>query len=359
MGLKNVRILYQARNNTTGLTNVKGQVYLNQVAKAVAGSALVFTELSATNAPGVYYLDIAPATLVTWGVVAGSINSLEVVINSATQNAEAVFKQDVTVYNTDDLQDQAATLSADVAAVKADTAAIKLDVEDASTGLAAIKAAVDAIQNQAGFAVPVPAQLVIPPSGSNVYRIPVTLYNNSNALIDADTNTITVGLVNQAGTSRNSYLSSTTMTRDSLGQYHVDVTIASSAVEEELIFTFSYAIGGAATARKAVTETIPEAASSGLALQSTLLSVQTAVDAIKLDVEDVTNGLAAINANVSSVGTAVGGLNTILTNGTYGNAALQSMLADMEGAGFATGADSLKAISTFLSDNLYAGGRAV
>jgi hypothetical protein len=277
-------------------------------------------------------------------VAAGTYVAVEAVVNSVTKPAETIFRTEATVANLDDIDTRlgapaGASVSADIAAVKVDTAAVKVDLESGPNSLANILTAVNSIKNNAGFAVPVPAQMLIPTAGSNVYRIPVTVYDNENALLDPDSNTITVGLVNQAGTSRNSYLGSTTMTRDSLGQYHVDVTIAAGATVEELIFTFSYAIATVATARKAVTETIADVAASGLALQSTLLATQTTV-----------------NAN-----------NTILGSGTFGNAAIKTavdaiqsdMTSNVEGAGFSNTTDSLHAISAYLIANIYTGGRAI
>jgi hypothetical protein len=72
---------------------------------------------------------------------------------------------------------EGASVSADIAAIKADTGAIKTDLETGSYSLQNILEAVQAIQNNAGFAVPVPAQLVIPSSGSTVYKVPVTVYD--------------------------------------------------------------------------------------------------------------------------------------------------------------------------------------
>lgn len=371
MALRGMRAYYQAKDNTTGLTDVKGQVYLDDVAKAVGGSAVLFTELDPTNAPGIYYFDITQSQLVTWGATIGSKSTVFMDIDSATAPAQAPFKQDVFLSDTDDIYAKlgtpvGASVSADIAAVKADTVAIKNDLETGSDSLAIIHAAVLAIQNNAGFAVPVPAQMIIPLAGSNSYRIPVSVYNENNMLIDPDTNTITVAAVNQAGASRNSYLGSTTMTRDSLGQYHVDLAIPSTASQEELLFTFSYSVGGSATARRAVTNLISDIAGSGYALQSTLLSVQSDVSAIKSDVESATFGLAHITSDLEdatnglpAIKGAINSANAILGNGTYGNAALKAELDGIEGSGFVTGTDSLRATANYLRAKLFLGGRAV
>lgn len=321
--LRTLRILYQAKNNATGLTDVKGQVYLNDIAKAVGVSALVFTELDASNSPGAYYLDISPATLTGYGVTEGGTNVLYAVINSVTRPAEAIFKTEIEFDNDDDIY---LRLGAPAGA-------------SVSADIAAVLTAIQAVQNNAGFAVPVPSTLIIPGSGSNVYRIPVTTYNEKNQLIDPDSNTITVALVNQAGTDRSSYLSSTTMTRDSLGQYHVDVTILSSAPQEELLFTFSYAIAGVATARRAVSETITDVNADGFALQSTLLNVQSTVNTIETQATEIASDTDTIITNLAA-------LQTDVTN-------------NVEGAGFSNATDSLHQISVYMTTNLFQGGRAV
>jgi hypothetical protein len=350
MAVKPLYILYQAKNNTTGLTDVKAQIYFNGTAKLVGASALLLTELDSTNSPGLYQLMVSAAQLTTMGVATGQVNTVEGYIDSVTKPAKAPFREEVEVTDTDDLgvlvgTPAGASVSADIAAVKTDTAAIKVDLETGTNSLANILAAINSIKNGAGFAVPVPAEMIIPSSGSNAYLIPVTFYNAANTLIDPDTNTVTVGLINQAGTSRTSYLSSTTMTRASTGQYTVTTTIPNTAPEEQLIFSFSYSINSAATVRKATTDVITDINAAGLALQSTLLATQTTVNAINTLTTDATNGLAAIKTAVTTVGSAVTSLQTDVTN-------------NIEGSGFTNATDSLHQISLAIA-NIGVGGRAV
>jgi hypothetical protein len=348
---KPVRFLYQSKNKTTGLTDVKAQIYLNGVAKAVGTNAVVLTELDATNSPGLYELLLTATVLTGYGVIAGQTNVLEGYIDSATQPAAAPFREELTVANSDDLE-------ADITSVKTDTSAIRVDLETATSSLPNILAAINSIKNNAGFSIPIPSQLAKPSSGANVYRVPVSIYNESNALIDPDSNSIVVTLVNVSGTDRSSYLTgasggSAPMVRDSLGQYHIDVTLTSSAVDEELLFKFSYSIGGAATARTSTTVVVDAISVAGLAQQSTLLSVQTTVNSIQSEVTDATNGLIAINSNVTGARSQITGVSSQVT-------ALQSDVTNnVEGSGFVAGSDSLHQISTFLRANLYTGGRAV
>lgn len=494
-----LRITYQSRNNTTGLTDVKAQVYLNGVAKAVGGSAIVLTEVDATNSPGMYELVIAAATLTGWGVTgAGTLNVLSGWIDSVAKPAPSPFKAELTVANLDDIDSKlgvpaTTTIAADIAAVKSDTAstlstvgtinsnvsAIKADIETGPYKLQNILEGVQAIQNQAGFALPIPAEMLVPVTGSTPYRLPLTIYDNVNALVDPEDQWIQATVANQTGTDEGAYLtgfstglkekqnitavadvagslnnkyfyinepgagvgayvwfnvngagvdpgpfgtrtavpvaiatgasaatvaaavavainaltgrftatavgaivtvynvvSGTTAAatdagatgftftviiagdattkyamavRDSLGQYHVDVAIPSTAtVDDELIFSFAYSIGAAPTVRKSVTILVDNVATGG-ALQSTLLAVQTTVNTIEATVDSVTYGNAAIKTAVdgiqTDVTTALGDLTTVLAN-----------QADIEGTGFVTGTDSLHQLSL----RIFTGGRAV
>jgi hypothetical protein len=365
---KPIYFLYQSKNSTTGLADVKAQVYFNGVAKAVAGSAIALTELDSTNAPGIYQLFISAALLTTWGVTAGQENALEVVINSASKPAEAFAKSELTVANFDDIDTHLTTQDTAIAAVKSDTAAIKTDLETGASSLSTILTAVQAIQNNAGFAAPVPATLIKPSSGSNSYRLPLNIYNEKNGLVDPDSNAIVTTLVNQAGADRSSYLTgasggSAPAVRDSLGQYHIDLAVPSTAAQEELIFSFAYSISGAATARKTVTEIISDVQADGFALQTTLLDVQTRTTDVQTKVNDATYGLAAANTlqgliktQTDKIGDATIGLSAIkaavVANGL-------EVTSNVEGSGFVSGTDSLHAISAYLQANLFQGGKAV
>ena len=366
MALKPIKVLYQAKNYATGLTDVKAQVYVNGIAKAVAGAAIALVELDATNAAGDYLLSISASAQAAWPAVAG--DDIEIKIDSASKSAPANARFVATAISTDDLDSHLVTQDTAIAAVKSDTAAIKLDLETGSSSLATILSAVQAIQNNAGFSAPVPATLIKPLTGSNSYRIPYSLYNEKNLLIDADSNSIVVTLVNQAGADRSTYLTgnaagSAPAVRDSAGQYHIDLAIPSTASQEELIFSFAYAIAGAATSRRAVSEIITDVAADGFALQTTLLDVQTRITDVQTKVNDATIGLAAANAlqsliktQTDKIGDATIGLSAIKAAIVANGAEVTS---NVEGSGFVSATDSLHAISLFLTANVYNGGRAI
>ncbi len=418
-GPRDLRLIYQAKNNTTGLTDVKGQFYVNGVAKATGTSALVFTALDATNAPGVYYCDVPAATLTSWGLTAGASFDVEVSINSATAPAQAIFRATLSVSNPDDIisiigttstgsvsgdiaaiqtklgSPAGASVSADIASVKSDTSAIKADLETGSASLSTILSNIQALQNASisngvGFVLPT---MIIPATGSNSYLVPITVLNNEGALIDPNSNLITVGVKNSAGVDRGSFLvgssgtpATVSATRTGTGQYNVTVSIPSTEVEEELIFSFSYVIGSNAMVRYGVSQTLADANAAGYALQSTLLATQTTVNnintlatsstygfaALQALLANGTYGLAALAAAIATVQTTVSSNNGLLTNGTYGLAALQAYLSSgayslptilaaeqaSQGSGFVGSTDSLHAISQYLQNNVYAGGRA-
>lgn len=358
---KDLRFIYQSKNSTAGLTDILAEVYLNKVAKAVAGSAISFTAtangsvitaLDATNSPGVYEVLIKAADLTAYGVAQGQYNALEVVVNSTSTPAEAIFRTELTVANTDDIDlklgtPAGASVSADIAQVETNVLAIKADLETGSSSLANIFAAVQAIQNGVisnGIGYVIPA-LIIPASGSTTYKIPITVMNNDGALVDPTSNTVTVGLLNAAGTDRGSYLTgasgspaTVSATRDSVGQYHVVVVVPSTAVQEDLIFSFAYSIGANAMVRYGQSQTITDVNADGFALQTTLLNVQTTVNSTQA-LASGSNGFAAINSAV---------------------AALQADLdTNVEGSGFSNSTDSLHQISAYMRANLYTGGRAV
>ena len=393
---KAIVLNYQSKNFKTGLTDVKATAIFNGVEKAVGASAIALTETDPTNLPGFYQATIPAATLTSWGALQTGSNVLTGQINSASQNAPSGFDFVFTVASVDDIDIKlgapaGASVSADIAAVKADTAATRVDLESSANSLSTILAAVQAIQNNAGFAMAIPTTLIKPLSGSNAYRGYITVYNAKNALVDPDTNSILVTLVNQAGADRSSYLvgnssGSAPAVRDSVGNYHIDLSIPSTAAQEELTFGTSYAIGGAATSRRTTTEIITDVQADGFALQTTSLAIQTAVTTINSLLTDPTNGLANIESQIANgtyglnalqtlintiqsslnnagyglnaIQTAVGVANSALANATYGLSALQVQSAGTQGVGFVAGTDDLHSLSTYLRANLYSGGRA-
>jgi hypothetical protein len=382
MALKTIRILYSSREFTTGLANVKAQIYVNEVPKAVGGSALTLSELDATNAPGIYYVDIAASTLTGWGAVVG--DTVEAVINSATKPAPAAYKEKISDLTFEDINTHLGTQDTEIASIKSTgldsntkITAVKGDLETGPNSLASImsaiasvQSAVGSIQNNVSFSADIPDDLVVPTSGSKTYRIPVRIFNAQGQMADPDSQSILVSLKNVSGTDRGAMLTgysggTAPAVRDALGVYHIDLVVASTAVIEELLFEFVYAVSSSPfnQSRAATLET--DVSASGFALETTAQSVLTQTTDIQTKINSASYGLAAakavqdaIKVQTDKIGDGTIGLAAANTLQLAIQTAVGNALTDLglvKGTGFATGTDSLKA----LSDRVYSGGMAV
>lgn len=343
---KNLRFEYEAKNFTTGLTDVRAQIYLNGVAKAVAGSAINATpnangsrinEVSSANAPGLYEILITAADLTAWGVDQSTAFYLVAYVNSASKSAPATFRRQEMVADVDDIDVKlgtpaGASVSADIASIKSDTTAIKSDLETGPNSLANLMAALAGIAAGTGVvAFAVPQALVINETGegNNVYTIPIRIYDEEDRLKDPDSDNIDITLVNQAGTDRSAYLTSgATAVKDDVGKYHIVVTLPDTAPEEELIFGWDYEINSNPASRVSTTNALKRTSTE-------LDEIETIVEDIQSVVNDPVFGNQAIKNAVNAV-----------------QAELDN---EIEGAGFNTTTDSLAAISA----RIYNGGRAV
>lgn len=384
MALKNLRVLYTSRNETTGLTDVTARIRRNG---AEVASAVALTELNATNYPGIYELNIAPATLTSYG----GAGFYQVYINSASKNAPATFAKFVLENDEDDLEAHLNTIGGkvdvidgNVDTVLTQTTDIQAKVNNGTYGLAAlqslviaIQSAVGNIQNNTRFSASVPSDLIRPPSGSTTYRIPISLFDTNGDMEDPDSNQIAVTIANPSGTSRKSYLvgyvdepTPLYATRIAKGDYYVDVAIPNGATIEELIFQFSYLENTIAFTQRRVGSVVTDVQSSGFALETTAQSILTDTDEIQQKINNGTYGLSALRSAIDAAQADIDLIQAELASGTYGLSAIktavdskasqtsvnnvQSDVAAIKGTGFATGTDSLKAIS----DRVYTGGYA-
>ena len=337
MSLRTENFYYQAKNNTTGLTDVTANIWRNGASVA---TAVALTEQSSSLAPGVYVLALTAAMLTGYG----GAGQYEVVINSASKSAEAIASRYISVANTDDLDAHLTTQDTTLSAIKS-------DVEDSTNGLAAIKTAINAIatqvssiQNNTSFEAYIPSGgFVVPQSGSQVYRIPINIQNEHGSIADADSNSITVTLANVSGTDRGSLMTgysagSAPAVRDAAGKYHIDVTLTPSTALEELLFNFAYTISAAPYSKQRGVTILNNVQADGFALQSTLLSVQTTAGDTNTKITDV---------------------QTKVNDATIGLAALQALSSGIQGTGFVGSTDALHPLATFIYANLYSGGKAV
>lgn len=402
---KALRFDYQSLGATTGLTDVKANVYVAGVAKAVGASALACSELDSANSKGVYTLVLTSAQLVSFGIAAGGENTVEVTFNSATKPYPTPIKGVAQYATADDViayigSPSTGTIAGDIlqtynrlgapsgASVSADIAGL---ITSNATLLSQLTALTNAAQSGSGIAAALPPFLT--GSAANTYLIPFTILNSDGALVNA-TGNVVVGLKNQAGADRGSYLTGSSgspavvnATAVSTGQYTITVVVPANAPEEELIFSVNYTVNGNATVKYYVCQLTLDEANSGFALQTTLLSVQTTVNTINTAVGNATYGLSALQAilsnatsglpalysYLSSGTTGVPAVLSLLNNGTYGLAALGSALTSLttnvaainaqniatQGAGFVSANNSLVAISQAIAAIPIIGGRAV
>jgi len=109
-------------------------------------------------------------------------------------------------------------------------------------GAVASSAEAVAIQNNTRAVRVVPPQMVRPSTSSTVYRIELLLYDAVGNM-EAPDSAPTIGVVNNAGTSRDANLDATTMSVVSTGRYRSTYTVASDHAAEELLFTFTVTEG--------------------------------------------------------------------------------------------------------------------
>lgn len=114
-------------------------------------------------------------------------------------------------------------------------------------GPVASSAEVTSVQNNTRVVRVVPSIIERPeansPSSPTVFRIELLLYDTVGNM-EAPDSAPTVDIVNQAGTSLNARLSSTTMSLVSTGRYRVTYTATDSDPLEQLIWAFSVVEGG-------------------------------------------------------------------------------------------------------------------
>jgi translation elongation factor EF-1beta len=364
MAIKTKRLIYTARNFATGLSDVVAQIRRNG---ALVGSNVALSEIG----NGRYELVLTPAQIATYG----GAGFYDYFINSATQSAPAISSGWILENDEDDLASLLGTqdaklatiegkidnLDGDVSALDAKVVvqggkidSIKTTVEgtnaevtSAQHGLAVLKgliasvnSSVANIQNATRFVGAVPAQMIEPGTGSKSYRLPLRIYNGQGQLEDPDMNEIEVTVVDEVGSSRKSYLAGfvaegtpVLAVRDSLGAYHIDLSIPAGASIEQLNFEFKYAENGTPVSAVRTTHVVPESASEGLALEATLQSVKTTVestepkvDAIKSLLENATYGLSALEALVQVVNQNTDGVEGLLNDPSFGLQALKTVI---------------------------------
>jgi hypothetical protein len=211
------------------------------------------------------------------------------------------------------LSDQIDVVDGVVDNIQIDVTAIKGSGFDSGDSLkaagderAVIEAKIDDIQAVTRFRTTAPDPFEVPPAGSVYYRIHVNLEDTDGNPEDPDSNQITVGVTNQLGHSRSGNLSSTTMTRESVGRYSVDYTVASTHLLEQLMFTFTYN-ENAVTFVKNMDRLVTDAAEVGYTTTDRSRDDQIAIETAAIDgrlpsdpadQSEVEGAIAAAEANI-------------------------------------------------------------
>ena len=202
---------------------------------------------------------------------------------------------------------------------------------------------VTSIQNNTRVVRSVPSVFERPDSGSTAFRLEIFLYD-SDGNMEAPDSAPTVSAVNQAGTSRNTNLDSTTMTLVATGHYRSTYTIADTHAIEQLLFEFSVVEGGDTRSYGNTAVVVDTTAVDFTAADRTKLDTlhDTRLTAARAGYLDNLNGHtpqtgdsfarlgapagASVSADIATVDTVVDGIQSDLSNGTDGLGALKTAI---------------------------------
>jgi hypothetical protein len=121
------------------------------------------------------------------------------------------------------------------------TATMKASI---ATSVSGVTAAVTAITtNTARGRTVIPDQMELPASGSTSYEINLNIYTLQGAM-DAPDSAPTIHVRTVGGASMDASLRSTAMTLISAGVYNVTYSVASTDIQQQILFTFAWAVGG-------------------------------------------------------------------------------------------------------------------
>lgn len=216
--------------------------------------------------------------------------------------------------------------------------ATNLDFLDVAVSSRATQASVDNIQNNTMFSASVPSPLVLPTSGSTVYKLHARLFNDSGAPVDPDSNDMTITIRDSAG---GVVVATTSMTRTGVGQYEYPYTVLSSDPERQLTVFFDYL--RSAVVYSQVRPTIVQEFESKL---DTLLGRLTAPRATNLD--NLNAPVATVQTTVSDVQSKIG---VPITTVTGDIAAIQTKLGSPAGASVSADIASTKAVVDVVNTN--------
>lgn len=399
MSIKTQYVVYTAKNFSTGLTDVTANVFLDGATVAIA-SGLALAEISVGDMQGAYRLTLSPTQINAFG----GVGVYQIRIDSASKAAPATAKLTIQANDNDDLEahlvvvegkidvlsSNLALLQGDVTSVKATVENTNTAVNDGTDGLSAIKAAVDtaisgisAVQNATRTVVALPAELITPATGATVLEVLIRIYNGEGALEDPDSNIVNIFLRNSGGLDRGNLFtggggSPKQAIRTDQGKYKIELTIPAGTTKEQINMLVGYTEGAIPLEAVRSATIVDEIQASGLAQQVTSQAIlddtavmQPQVALILSEAQSALHGFAIIKSAVDAIDLVANDTNTVVNSVTIGNQAIIDAIAgtasqtslnnligtvnNIAGAGFDTGADSLKQIS----DRQFTGGTAV
>jgi hypothetical protein len=380
---KPLRFDYQAPTLRTGLTDVKGEIIVAGVNKAVGANALTFTEIVGTTTKGLYSLLITSAQLIAWGIVAGAENTVECYTNSATWPGPVPIKAVAQFATADDVisvlgSPAGLTLSADIQSVYSRLGA------PASTSLAADIAALQALQAQAsaqltglvnaadtGGAQVVQLNGIIPPTGSGNFPLQVPIVITDDTGANVAPSSINVTMVNAGGADRGQYITgssgspaSLSPAPSSVGQYYVPISIPAGIAEEQWLLKTVFVYKGVTRTLFTVINVTADVA--GVAQASALALVKADTASILTKLNDSMSGLGAIAtavgqtlAQATSAASAAANAYAQAQANQASLTTANSALVNIMGTNYSANTMSLAALAAAVAQIPTSGGRGV
>lgn len=351
-------VFYNSRNFVTGISDLQADVFLDGSTTPVAID-LPLSELNATMCPGRYVLTLSAAQITSFG----GAGTYLICINTAgvANSAPATARLEVLVNNNDDLSAQITLVSgaissiqSDLTSVASDVSSVRTTVEDSnsvlnnvSSGnmallaeLQAVQTQISSIQNATRTVVAVSPDLIIPSTGSALYRVEISIFNVQGFLQDPDTNTVTLNIINAAGVDRGVFFQgntgggSVTATRVSIGNYFAVIEVSSSSAQERLTLSVRYTEndGDEMLSQRAI-QTISEVQAAGGAQELTVQEIlndtsdiQPRVVNIEDALGDAGTGLASLSTRIDSLIALANSSISILNDSGFGLAAISNQV---------------------------------
>lgn len=188
-----------------------------------------------------------------------------------------------------DKDDEIDAILADTADMQPKIAGMETQQDSMDSQLDDIESKVGSIQNNTRFVGVVPEVLKLPSAGTKDYRFFAQLFDTDGNPEDPDSNTLNINIQTVAGAT---VVATTPMTRNAVGDYSYDYTVNSSDTEQPLVVIFTYDENSIAFTQYRTTE-VKE-------FESTLDDIQTTVDAILVDTDEMQGKLPTNNIMGSS-----------------------------------------------------------